>query len=204
MSKRENPNEGARKARERLDSWTLESDGSLVIDGQIVAQPCDFHPDLGGWNEGVYNLRLASRAPSLRELAIRFMGTVEDLTRTNVVGAEPTRAELVDALRSYSEAFSYVINEIDEPAGKAKSEQSEKWVGTGTGGGCEALSFGDVDGGYWLLTDDDGDEVPTEGQPALLGRYDKDGEPLGCWLIEKWNGRAPNVEEYRDRHSDMP
>lgn len=49
-----------------------------------------------------------------------------------------------------------------------------------TGGGFMALYKELSDGDYLLLTNADGDDIPEQAEwaTALLGRYNKDGEPL--------------------------
>src|SRR4051812_22432323 len=58
------------------------------------------------------------------------------------------------------------------------------WALENTGGGCMAFCRPDTSpsnpGGYWLVTDRDGSDIPLSFVvPAVLGRYTQQGDPIG-------------------------
>lgn len=57
--------------------------------------------------------------------------------------------------------------------------QSDGWTYEGTGGGCVAWQKETPAKMYWLLTDEDGSDVPRDVlTPCLVGLYDDEGQSM--------------------------
>lgn len=66
--------------------WSQEYDGSLVMSGQVIAQPSDLCPDVASYAEGRANARLISAAPELLEALRDAVLVVQDATLAGPLG----------------------------------------------------------------------------------------------------------------------
>lgn len=66
---------------------------------------------------------------------------------------------------------------------KTESNQMQNLEIISTGGGCQGYylpsSLGRSKGGYFLITNLEGDNIPKEGDKAILGWYTDESEFLG-------------------------
>jgi len=65
--------------------------------------------------------------------------------------------------------------------GEMTKTATGQWGHWNTGGGCAALGMNLPDGGYILVTEAWGGEIPRRGERACVGKYNADGD----WVDEK-------------------
>lgn len=83
-----------------------------------------------------------------------------------------------------------VIDRMMKEEVVSKKTSYEVWE---SGGGCQALRRDLPSGKMFLITTEEGCELPVEGERASIGFYSADDELIAMKTI-KWNRPAPGYE----------